>query len=32
MNPLGKLQVLQFAPENVIRGDLLDVCMHVKAE
>ena len=32
MNPLGELQVLQFASENVIGGDFLDVRVHVETE
>ncbi len=32
MNPLGKLQILQFTSENIVRLDLLNVCVHIETE
>lgn len=32
MNPLGKLQVLQFVPEDIVRRDLFHVRVHIEAE
>ena len=32
MDPLGKLQVLQFATKDIVRRDLFNVRMHIEAE
>ena len=32
MDPLGKLQVLQFATEDIVRRDLFHVFVHIEAK